>query len=132
MSWVLAVGATVAVGGAVLSSEGDKKAAKDLEKKLGPSNFLKFKLLQARASAAGKLEQMVDLTTLYDTDERGESPTMKLYEKLIKMIESNDKGFIQKKKEFSITRKEKLTRRGGKQKNEQTLSSIFADNDLDK
>ena len=54
------VGVGIVVGGTILKGIGDKKAGKKLAKQLAPSNELEFRLLQARAQSASKLEAMAD------------------------------------------------------------------------
>lgn len=71
------------------------------------------------------LELGVDLRAIYDFDpETGKNPTLDVYKELLRMIESNEKGMIQKLKELLATRKERNTKRG--RKNTQSLSDLLA------
>ena len=73
------------------------------------------------------LETNVDLRSIYDVDEEtGKNFTLDVYKELIRMIESNEKGYLQKLKELLSTRKERNTKRRG-QKGEQSLSDLLAD-----
>ena len=62
------------------------------------------------------LEQGIDLRYIYDFDDTGKNPTLEIYKELLKMIESNEKGLIQKMKELMATKKErnKIKKRKGK------------------
>ncbi len=71
------------------------------------------------------LELNVDLRGLYSFDaETGKNPTLDIYKELIRMIDSNEKGFIQKLKELLSTRKERNIKR--KDSNKQSLSDLLA------
>ena len=72
------------------------------------------------------LELAVDLRSLYEVDaETGKNYTLDIYKEMIRMIESNEKGYLQKLKELLSTRKERATKRKG-QKDKQSLSDLLA------
>ena len=73
------------------------------------------------------LELNVDLRAIYDVDEEtGKNFTLDVYKELVKMIDSNEKGLMQKPKELLSTRKERATKRKGS-KDSQSLSDFLAE-----
>jgi hypothetical protein len=72
------------------------------------------------------LEKDIDYSKLFVFDEKGKSTELELYDKILKMISDNEKGYMQKMKELAATRKERMMKRSKiNDKNTFSLKDLF-------